>query len=253
MSYIENMRSRLLMGQAFVILYSLLAAVLGRGTKTFVIIFILFIVMAIVQSRRGKGPLGIGKAKPEEILEGRKLYSEEKIRDIQLKDEKLMEDLQEQSKFSMYTSVSMFVGIAYFFLLWPKIDALYNYFLAHTGNNEVAAHFLAFLIFFEGLFVINQAAMIVALKKAGKMPMINIPQSYTVTDRGIVFGGLIGKSGIRFPLPSDVQVRVNTKRGFVELVREGKRSIMKVRLYSRNPKRLYDVLKKYGAQRSSED
>ncbi len=241
------------MGQAFVILYSLLAAILGRETRTFIIIFILFIVAAIIQSRRGKGPLGISKAKPEEILEGKKLYSEEKIRDIQLKDEKLMEDLQEQSRFSMYTSASMFVGIAYFFLLWPQIDSLYEFFLTYTGNSEVMAHFLAFLVFFEGLFVINQAAMIVAMKKAGKMPVINIPQSYTVTDKGIVIGGLIGKSGIKFPLPSDVQVRVNTKRGFVELVREGKRSIMKVRLYSRNPKRLYELVKKYGAQRSSED
>ncbi len=253
MSYMEDMRSRIIMGQAFMILYSLLAAILGRTTKTFIIIFLLFIVTFIIQSRRGKGPLGVGKANPEEILSGKRLYSEEKIRELQMKDEKLLEEIQAQSKFSMYTSLATFAGIAYFFALWPKINALYNYFLPRVGGNEILAHFIAFLIFFEGLFIVNQVALFYAMKKAGRMPVVNIPQSYTVTDKGIVLKGIVNRTGIRFPLPEDVEVKVNTKRGFVDIVKEGKRTITRIRLYSRNPKRLYDIIRRYGSARSSEE
>ncbi|MEB3780637.1 MAG: DUF2208 domain-containing protein [Desulfurococcales archaeon] len=251
MSYVENLRSRMLLSQAFMVLYSLLAAILGRGTETFIIILILVIMMGVIQSRKGKGPLGTGKADPEEILSGKKLYSEEKIRELQMKDEKLVEDIQDQSKFSIYSSLGAFLGIGYFILLWPEVEVLYNYFISRV-DSEILAHFLAFLIFFEGLFIINQLSMVYALRKIGKVTMMNIPQSYTVTDRGIVFKGLIGKTGIRFPLPDTVDVKVNTKRGFVEIINTGKRSVTKVRLYARNPRRLYDIIKKYGIQKSSE-
>ena len=250
-SFVENVKSRMLISQGYMILYSLLAAILGRGKYTFAIILLLIIFMSILQSRRGKGPLGTGKAPAEEILEGRRLYSEEKIRDIQMKDEKLVEDLQEQSKFSIYTSMGSFLSIGYFIALWPKVADLYNYFKGYVGQDKLA-HFLAFLIFFEGVFLINQLSMLYAMRKVGRVVMVNIPQSYIITDRGIVFKGIIGKSGVRFPLPSSLDLRVNPKRGFVEIVNTGKRSVTKIRLYSRNPRRVYEILKRNWEGRPSE-
>ncbi|MCE4599413.1 MAG: DUF2208 domain-containing protein [Desulfurococcales archaeon] len=243
MSYVDNMRSRMLISQVFMILYSILAALLGRGTKTFAIIFILIIIMSLVQSRRGKGPLGKGKTDPEKILSGRKLYEENKTRDIQMKDEKLFEDLQEQSKFTIYMSMGSFIGIGYFILLWPMVDRIYNTVLPSVGNDKLA-HFIAFLVFFEGLFIINQLSMLWALKRVGRVTMVNIPQSYVITDRGIVIKGLIGKTGLEFPLPEDIEVRYDQKRGFAELIKHGSRSTTKIRFYARNPKRVYELLKK---------
>jgi len=249
LAYIDNMRSRMLLSQAFMILYSVLAALLGRGTKTFAIIFILIILMGVVQSRRSKGPLGKGKASPDRILSGKKLYEEKRTRDIQMKDEKLFEDLQEQSKFTIYMSLGSFLGIGYFILLWPMVDKLYNSVLPMVGNDKLA-HFIAFLVFFEGLFVINQLSMIWALRKVGKVTMVNIPQSYIITDRGIVIKGLVGKTGLEFPLPDGVEIRYDQKRGFAELVKYSSKSITKIRLYARNPRRVYELLKR-GMESSS--
>jgi uncharacterized membrane protein len=43
-----------------------------------------------------------------------------------------------------------------------------------------------------------------------------------------------------------VAIRVEEKRGFVDIVNEGKASLTILRLYSRDPRRLYEVLRKYG-------
>jgi len=154
-------------------------------------------------------------------------------------------DLQEQSKFSMYNMVGMLAAMAYFFLLWPYTSHLYDYFSQLVGEGRLA-HFLAYLVYFEGLFIISQASYLWALRKVGKITMIQMPQAFTVTEKGIVFQGIVGKSGFRFPLPAEAKLNIDEKRRFVEIVIEGKRSVSKIRLYTRNPKRLLEVLKRYG-------
>jgi uncharacterized membrane protein len=244
------MRQRLLIGQLGMIIYSLLAAVLGKTAKTFILAFILLILIQVIINRRGKNPLGQEKVPAEEVLKGNKLFEEKDVRELQMNDKDLLKDMQEQSKFTMYTSLGMFVAMFYFILLWKYIDPLHQFFLQYTSNDRIAL-FLAFLIYFEGLFVINQLFMFWGIKKVGKVPIVQTPRSYTITDKGIVIGGLVGKSSLLFPLPPGTYVESNERRKFVELIRHGKRSIVRIRFYTRRVRRLEEILKKYGGARSA--
>ena len=243
MNMYEDLRYRVLIGQASMLLYSLMLTFLGRSGKTFLLVFILIILFSVLMSRRAKSPLG--RARPEEVLEARKLYEEMQVRELQAKDKGLVLDMQEQSKFTMYSMVGMLAAMAYFFILWPYIDVLHQYFNGLVGEGKLS-EFLAYLVYFEGLFVISQASYLWALRKVGKVAIPQMPQGYTVTEKGIVLHGLVGKTAIPFPLPREAKVEVNEKRGFVEISVEGKRSITKIRLYARNPKRLAEIIRRYG-------
>ncbi len=251
MSFVENLRQRLIIGQVSMLLYSALAAVLGKNYKTFLLAFIVIILMSVLLNRRGKNPLGQEKVPPETILSGRKVFEEENIRDIQMRDEGIMRDMQEQSKFTMYSSLGMVAAMIYFITLWKYIDHLHLLFFDYLGNDRLAL-FLAFLIYFEGIFIINQLFMLWAIKKVGKVTVMQVPQKYTVTDKGIVISGLVGKTTIQFPLPEDTFMNVSEKRGFVELIRHGKRSITKIRFYTKRVKRLEELLKRYGKAKKLE-
>ena len=245
MSYIEDMRQRMLIGQVGILAYSLAAAFLGKTWKTFVLAFLVIILVQLSVSRRGKDPMGQAKARPEEVLDAPKLFEESKAYELQMEDKQFIVEMQQQSKFTMYTSMGMIVSILYFMLLWKYVDNLYMLFLS-TAHNDRIAWFLAFLVYFEGLFVINQLSMIWALRRIGKMPIIQVARSYTVTPKGIVISGIIGKNTVRFPLPEDARIRVDEKRRFVEIVRHGKRTVTRIRLYTRRTRRLADIIKKYG-------
>ena len=245
MNMYEDLRYRILIGQASMILYSLMLALLGRSGKTFLLVFILIILFSVLMSRRAKSPLGAGSVRPEEVLQGRKLYEETQVRELQQRDKGLIMDMQEQSKFTMYSMVGMIAAMAYFFLLWPYIDYLYLYVAGALGEGKLS-EFIAYLVYFEGLFIISQASYVWALRKVGKIAIPQMPQGYTVTEKGIVIHGLTGKKAIPFPLPREAKIEVNEKRGFVEISVEGKRSITKLRLYARNPKRLAEIIRRYG-------
>lgn len=250
MSYFLE-RNRIILSQAFIILYSILAAILGRSWQTFAVIIVLFIVLSLLMSRRSKGPIGV-KAKPEEVESSRKLYEESSTRELQMKDEGLASDLQEQSKALMSLNLVMVVGLAYFFLFWRFIDALYEFFYANVVANEMAAHFLAFLAYFEGYFVINTVSAFIASKRMGPMININMPSSYTVTEKGIVYKTLISKAALPFPLPDGIEVRLSESRKFVELRKKNEKLDFRLRLYAKNPKRLYTVIERYGLGKGGE-
>jgi uncharacterized membrane protein len=243
-SIYESTLRRVLTSQGYMIAYSALLALLGKGWYAFLLIIIFWIIMAAVQSRLGKGPLGHGKASPEEILSGRKLYEEKNVRELQLRDEELLREIQEQSRITMYLSLAMFIGLAYFFIAWKQVPAIDSYIARYVGGEGKLSLFIAYLIYFEGYFVIYQGLFSYSLRKVGTITSINTPQSYVVTDKGIVIRGLIGKSAIKFPLPPDIRIHVNEKRGFVELVKSGSKTVVKIRFYARNAKRLGDIIKK---------
>ncbi len=244
-SIYENTLKRILLSQASLIMYSALLAVLGYGKYVFLLIIVFWVLITYIQSKLSKGPLGHGRARPEDLLNSRKLYEEKNVRDLQMKDEDLLRELQQQSRATMYLSLGALIGFLYFMLLWPHINDLISLTSSHLGPGKLA-YFAAYLIYFEGFFVINQSVQLYGLRKVGVITTINTPQAYTVTEKGIVIKGLIGQSAIPFPLPPDVRLEVNEKRGFVEIVKKGKRTVLRIRFYSRNPKRLWEILKRRG-------
>ena len=241
-AYAEDLGKRALLSQAYLIAYSAIAALVGRGKLLWLIIFLFFVVMVLLQTKLGKGPVGQGKVRVEEIEEGRTLHEEKNIRELQLNDQELAKEMYVQSKATMTMSLGMFVALGYFFILWNKIEDIESYFVNNWGLNIKLALFLAFLIYFEGYFVISQLFMLYSLRRVGKMPVINMPQGFKITSKGIILQGIIGRQAIKFPLPEDIAVEVNERRKFVELVRVGKRSITRIRLYTRSPRKVYDLI-----------
>ncbi len=238
----ENLGKRALISQAYLVVYSALAAIVGRGKLLWLVILLFFIVMIVVQTRMGGGPLGQKRVRAEDLEVGRTLHEEKNLRELQMNDEDLIVEMQQQSKNTMTMSLGTFIALGYFFLLWNKIPALEAYFADKWGLGVKAAMFLAFLLYFEGVFIINQLFILYSLKKIGKMPVISMPQGFKITDKGIILQGIIGRQALKFPLPDDVKIEVNEKRKFVELFKVGKRSIARIRLYTRSPKKVYDLI-----------
>ena len=257
MSYIERMGRTVALNQLYIAVYSALAAVIGVNIYLFLLVFVFVAISMIVQSVLTSSNLNEKSSYVAEILAGKRLFHEDNTRPIQTRDQYIYLDLQEQTKFSLYTTLGVLIGLAYFFALWryvPDLAAALAYKVMGAGVASIPPLyarlflFAAFFIYFEGYFVINQAIIMWALSRIRKLPALNVPSAYIVTDRGIVIRGLITTKGIKFPLPPDVAINVNKERRFVELVRDGKRTVTKLRLYTKNPEKLYDVFRKVAVQ-----
>ncbi len=253
MSYMERMSRLIALNQSYIIIYSALAAVIGVNIYLFLLIFVFIAVSMVVQSVLTSSNLNEKGSYVPEILSGKRLYHEDNTRAIQTRDQLIYVDLQEQTKFSLYTTFGVLIGLAYFFALWRDVPYLAEYLAFRLFGAPYSdlplwlarvTLFIAFLAYFEGYFVINQGIMTWALKRVRKLPALNVPTSYIVTDRGVVIKGLVTTKGIKFPLPPDVRLNVDKNRRFVELVREGRRTVTKLRFYTKNPDKLYDIFKK---------
>ena len=251
MDGIYNVRKMALLNQLYIVIYSIVLAIVGKGKIIYLLIILFIAISLIFQSRKGKTPLGTKKFDANTILSARKLFEEKNIRDYQMKDKEIMNDMQEQSKFTMYMSLGMLIALAYFFILWSKIYSIANWVSGYVGPGKLAL-FLAFLLYFEGYSIIYLVFQIYALRKVDKIVMLNIPSSYLITEKGIVYKGLLGSTAIGFPLPSGIEINYNTKRGFVELIKKEKKTITKLRLYTKNPQKLASLLSRLALRNISE-
>ena len=253
MAYMEKLSRMIALNQLYILIYSALAAVIGVNIYLFLLIFVFIAISMVVQSVLMSSGLGEKSSYVAEVLSGKKLFHEDNARAIQTKDTLIYMDLQEQTKFSLYTTLGVLVGLAYFFAFWRYVPDFANFLslrLFDSPMKDVSVSymrlllFLAFLIYFEGYFVINQGITMWALGRVKKLPALNMPTSYIVTDKGIVIKGLMTTKGIRFPLPPDIEVTLNKERRFVELSRHGRRTISKLRLYTKNPEKLYEIIRR---------
>lgn len=245
---LEDFWRRAAVSQLFVVLYSIIAAFLGISARTFLLMIVLVVLVSYLQNRLWKrDPLGGAAVSADLVASAKKIYEEKNVREIQMQDAELMNDMQPQFRYMMWLNLALFAGLAYFFLAWGRVESLKLFLLERVGSETLAA-FLAFLIYMEGFFIINQLAMYGAMVKAGRVPFITYPNDYVITERGILLKGLLSNSAIGFPLPKDVSIKLEERRGFVDLVKEGKRSVSVIRLYSRTPKRLYDILRRHSAK-----
>lgn len=236
---------QILTSLAFIVAYSALAAVLGQNWITFAILLVLFVAFMIFQTRRQEPPFG-GKAEASEVEGARTLYSEDEARRLQMSDEGIAVDFQAQTRVMMQFNVIMLASLAYFILLWGHVDSIYQIVYSKLVRNETIAHFIAFLIYFMGYFIISTIGRIIIARRIKEMPMFTMPNEYKVTEKGLAYKGLLRWTYIRFPLPDDTEVRVDEKRKFVELRRKRGRTLYVLRLYAKNPKRLLQVIQRYG-------
>ena len=247
--YYENRLLRIGLGQFYIIVYSLIAAWLGIGLRTFLIIMLLVVVTTYIQNRFfSRNPMSSVKVRVEDVAGARKLVEERDLRELQSKDEGLIRDMEAQIKFTTILMLSTFVGLVYFFIAWRYVPSLYELLKGYVGS-DFLANMLAFLLYLEGFFIISQVSTEIALRRAGRITVISMPNEYIVTTKGIVYRGFLSSTALAFPLNPHVTVRLDEKRGFVDIVSEGKVSSTVLRLYSRDPRRLYEIIRRYGVQR----
>jgi uncharacterized membrane protein len=156
--------------------------------------------------------------------------------------------MEAQIKFSTILMLSTLVGLVYFLIAWRYVPSLYELLKGYVGS-DFLAHMLAFLLYLEGFFIISQVSTEIALRRAGRITVITMPNEYIVTTKGIVYRGFLSNTALAFPLNPHVTIRLDEKRGFVDIVSEGKVSSTVLRLYSRDPRRLYEIIRRYGVQR----
>ena len=240
---------RLALGQFYIIVYSLIAAWLGIGLRTFLIIMLLIVVTTYIQNRLfSRNPMSSVKVRVEDVAGARKLVEERDLRELQAKDEGLIRDMEAQIKFTTILMLSTLVGLVYFFIAWRHVPSLYELLKGYVGS-DFLANMLAFLLYLEGFFIISQVSTEIALRRAGRITVISMPNEYIVTTKGIVYRGFLSSTALAFPLNPQVTIRLDEKRGFVDIVSEGKVSSTVLRLYSRDPRRLYEIIRRYGVQR----
>jgi uncharacterized membrane protein len=176
-------------------------------------------------------------AKLDDVLSGRKLFEEQKAMDIAVADEELARELTGQVKMLVASFLGLGVAVGIFAAISLVRGQVVQGFTALTGSEKLA-NFLYWLLLFEILFIASRAATLLVAKGAQKQQPPLIPSRYVVTDRGVAVPGVIGLA-LAFPLPSGYEVRVNEKRKFVEIADSRGR---RLRLYTRNPRRLYELI-----------
>ena len=78
--------------------------------------------------------------------------------------------------------------------------------------------------------------------KVGVKPFqLVVPRAFTITSRGVLLQGIVSKTAIKFPIEG-YEIRVSVPRRFVEFVKDTGKSIVKVRLYTREPEKAYNII-----------
>jgi uncharacterized membrane protein len=233
----------LLVSQAYLIV---LAAVLAMAPRYYLIVFfVYFAIIMLVSAYWGRRRVKGSRVSREEIESARQLFVERNAFDVAAMDDELMHIYGKQLK-----------GLLLSFLLLPvywaifeaarRLQPSFEEFMAGYGLGGKGAGFLLWLITFEVMFLLSfvvrkfTVGSFFSMSPSQQPPMV--PASYIVTDKGIIIKGAMG-SVIGFPLPEGTKVRVDEKRGFVEIVF---RSGGKIRLYSKRARRLYELIVRFG-------
>lgn len=241
MSSVMQSKKQILISQLSVLLFAVVAGFLGRtGAIYWAFIFLYFIVYMYLMSRFGQ-PKHPSSAKASELEKGKVLYEEARPFEYVQSDKQYPAEMQEQMKMMNVSMILSFVVLFYFFLAFGPITQ----YIAPKFSDPRIGMTVAYLVLFEGSFLISTVGQLYTsarMKKQNKkMVAFNIPRSFLVTTEGIVLKGLASSSGLKFPLRG-FRVELNEERKFVELVNETDKSIYKIRLYTKSPKKLYDII-----------
>ncbi len=182
-----------------------------------------------------------GGSKPE-VLESKVLYKEEVDQEILLKDERLVEEYTRVIKATMLPSIlTMVIAFAAFFLLPHILEPRYTLLF----KDKMLARFATWITVFETIFGVSWALRLAA--GAARVEPIAVARSFEIREKGVVIKTGPVPTVISFPL-KDYEVSINEERGFVEL--RSKKSRSRIRLYTRRPVRVYELLKRLGFRQS---
>ncbi len=215
---------------------ALFALVLTYAPHLYLVVILAYILgmawlTAVAQRRFGRG------AKLDDVLSARRLFEESRAMDVAVQDEELARELSGQLRLLASSLVGLGAAIAAFAAISAVRDQLVAVLAGFTGS-EGLARFLYWVLVFEVLFGVSRLAVKLAGGRRQQSQPPFIPSRYVVTEKGIAVPGVLGVA-VAFPLPEGYSVRVDERRRFVEIADgRGRR----LRLYTRNPRRLYELI-----------
>ncbi len=221
----------LVFGQVFMVLF---AVVLAFYPQYYLPLLVAYFAVVILMNVRGQR---IGGA-PRRILEARRLYVEEKASEIALDDSELIREYAAQTRTMLRSFLVLFLSLALFWLIFSYRGAIVGALESQAGLPPKIALFVFWLALLEFFFVFNR--VVTRIVQGKQQVMLIVPSKFVVTEKGIASLGL-GGVAIEFPLPEDYTITMNQQRRFVE-ISDGK--TRRIRLYTKNPQRLYELILK---------
>ena len=234
-------RKFIVLGQVFAIVFALVLAFYPQYYWPILIAyFIVFFLVMVIMQRRGRGPI-------EEVLSGRELYREDKAAQIMLSDPGFVEEYSAQTKSIMKGFMLTFAILLVFWVIFIFKDPIVDAIESIARVSKQLAYFIFWLSLFEVFFIVNRLVILRA-QRTSTQPLFIAPRSFIVTDKGIAAPGLMGFA-LRFPLPENSEVKIDSRRRFVEIIESRSR---RIRLYTSNPKRLYELIKRLNEKHKRE-
>uniref|UniRef100_A0A7J3ZJS9 DUF2208 domain-containing protein n=1 Tax=Fervidicoccus fontis TaxID=683846 RepID=A0A7J3ZJS9_9CREN len=240
MSY-QSTKQQMLLSQASIILLSVVAGFFGRGGwQYWLFVIVYFIVLAVLMQRLA-GPGREMRASVQEVEGGKVLFQEKECFKIMPEDAEYQKESAAQMRL-VQANLILFIPVLFYFMLAyePLLTTVPKYFESkHLG------YVAAYLLLFEGSFAVSQVGQKyfqMRVGKAGIKPFqLVVPRAFAITSKGVLLQGIVSKTALKFPI-EDYEIRISVPRRFVEFVKDTGKSIIKIRLYTREPEKAYNII-----------
>lgn len=196
--------------------------------------FIVFIAISFAMSflRLRSQTRGPSLEQLKEIRGSKKLYEEESAEVLRLMalDTQLTQEMKPLVISSFLSLFAIFITLAWYYLYFNFAGSL-----VHDPSLTDSFRFLIFLIGYE----VPYAIMFVISFRQNKTSksFAQIPRSYALFESGLVGQGIVIKS----PMNS-YDIKLDSKRRFVELVGKDEKKPVRIRLYSSKPDELFELI-----------
>jgi len=204
---------------------------------TFIVFIVLSFVLTIVRTRPRF--IGISSNQLKEIKESRKVYEEKasEVMSVMSIDKQLTQEMRPLTRLFL---INIFIIV--FIMAWYYLYFNFTRDLTQSPSLPNIQKFAVFLIGYEAPLVFMAILSFRQNRLLRSFPQI--PRYYTLFEKGLVGENVV----IRFPL-QEQDVKLDSKRGFVELLNKKGETVTRVRLYSSKPKELFESIKNYAFKR----
>jgi len=227
---------QVLLGQVLLVAFAGVNAWLPH--YTFILIIGYIVMMMVFIGWQSRKMISKQKEAKMELSKARRIIriKPSEVTQVMNKDPLLPKDLKSQFSILLY----MFLPFIIIFALFAPLRELI------LGDAEPGSFrtFIGFLVLYEAFFIISMSsrfASAIMIKRKG-FSMLSVPNEYIITEKGILSPNL----AVKFPVKVK-RIDYNLERGFVEFDMIGSTSVSggvtRVRLYTRKPKELYEILK----------
>lgn len=202
---------------------------------TFIVFIIISSAMSFLRLRSQlRGP---SLEQLKEVRGSKKIYEEESAGVLRLmaSDTQLTQEMKPLAISSFLSIFAIFITLAWYYLY-------FNFARSLTNDPSLADsfRFLVFLIAYEVPYAI-MAVISLSQNKASKS-FAQIPRNYALFELGLAGQGIV----IKFPM-DNYEIKLDSKRKFVELVGKDEKKPVRIRLYSSKPDELFEMIKNTGS------